>query len=391
MKKVFVKAFAFALCLVFAVSCFAGCGKKSESELIIGASGPLTGAASLYGVAVNNAAQLAVDEINAAGGLKNGVKLKLEMLDDAHDKEKAASNYASLVDKGMQVSLGCVTTDPCLEFASYAKEDNVFFLTPSATGDDVTKYDNAFQMCFSDSSQGTAAAKYVKDEVLSKGIKVGVLYLSDDPYSKGIFDTFKEAFTSDELKGMTVQTFTKDSQSDLSPQAQKFANDGCTFIFMPTYTEAAANFLTAAKDVLDPKAIVYGCDGFDGIDNVEGFDIASVPQEVSYLSHFNSASTEGLSGEFVKKYSEKYGTNTLNQFGASAYDCVYALVKALNEEIDAGKTIDGSTAASELCELLKARFTGGFTYTGVTGENVTWNKDGRVNKSAVKYIVKEAN
>lgn len=390
MKKVLLKVLVFALAAVLTLSCFASCGKSGGDELIIGLSGPLTGGAALYGVAVNNSVEMAVEEINAAGGLKNGVKLKAIMLDDAHDKEKAAANYASLVDQGMQVSLGCVTTAPCLEFANYAKEDNVFFITPSATGDDVTKYDNAFQMCFSDSSQGTAAAKYVKEEVLSKGVKVGVLYLADDPYSKGIFDTFSAAFSSSELSQMTIQSFTSDSQSDLSPQAQKFANDGCTFIFMPTYTEAAANFLTAAKNVLDPKAVVYGCDGFDGIDNVEGFDIASVPQEVSYLSHFNSASKEGLSGEFVRKYTEKYGIDTLSQFGAGAYDCVYALVDALNEEIDAGKTIDGNTSASELCELLKAKFSGGFTFTGVTGHDMTWNKDGRVNKDAVKYIVKAA-
>ncbi len=391
MKKSLVKVLALVLSLTVAVSCFAGCNNSSNGdELIIGLSGPLTGGAAVYGTAVENSVEMAVEEINAAGGLKNGVKLKVIMLDDAHDKEKATANYASLLDMGMQVSLGCVTSDPCLEFANYAKEDNVFFITPSATTDGVTKYDNAFQMCFSDSSQGTAAAKYVKEEILSKGIKVGVLYLSDDPYSKGIYDTFAAEFSASELASMTVQKFTKDTQSDLNPQAQTFANAGCTFIFMPTYSEAAKNFLTAAKGVLDPKAVVYGCDGFDGIDTLEGFDIASVPQEISYLSHFNSASTEGLSGEFVKKYTEKYGKDTLSQFGASAYDCVYALVAALNEEIDAGNVVDGTVSASDLCEMLKKRFTNGFTFTGATGENMTWGTNGRVNKSAVKYIVKAA-
>lgn len=391
MKKLFVKVVVLVLSLSVVVSMFSGCsGGGNANELTIGLSGPLTGGAAMYGIAVENSVNLAVEEINAAGGLKNGVKLKVIMLDDQHNKEQATANYAALLDKGMQVSLGCVTTDPCLEFANYAESDNVFFITASATSDALVNYKNAFQMCFNDSVQGTLAAKYVKEEVLPKGVKIGVLYCTDNSYSKGIYETFAAEFSESEISAMTVLSFTTDTQVDLNSQAQSFAKDGCTFIFMPTYSEAAKNFLTAAKDVLDPKAVVYGCDGFDGIDSLEGFDIASVPQEVSYLSHFNSASTDGLSGEFVKKYTEKYGVDTLSQFGASAYDCVYALVKALNEEIDAGKTVDGTVSASDLCEMLKAKFTNGFTFTGVTGENMTWNANGRVNKNAVKYIVKNA-
>ncbi len=390
MKKCFVKVVVAVLSLAVVLSMFSGCNNKSSDELVIGLSGPLTGGAAVYGIAVENSVNMAVEEINAAGGLKNGVKLKAIMLDDKHDKEQATSNYAALLDRGMQVSLGCVTTDPCLEFANYAQADNVFFITPSATSDSLAKYDNAFQMCFNDGSQGTVAAKYVKSSVLSQGVKIGVLYCSDNSYSKGIYETFAAEFSASELANMTIQSYTSDNQTDFNSQAQLFAKEGCTFIFMPTYNEAAKNFLTAAKGVIDPKAVVYGCDGFDGIDSLVGFDIASVPQEISYLSHFNSTSTEGLSGEFVKKYTEKYGVDTLSQFGASAYDCVYAIVAALNEEIDAGKTVDGTVPQGELCEMLKARFTSGFKFTGVTGENMTWNKDGRVNKDAVKYIVKNA-
>ena len=188
MKKMF-KVFAVVLCLAMAFSCLCltGCKKKNDAY-VIGLSGPLTGGASVYGKAVANAAQLAVDEINEAGGL-NGVPFKLIAMDDKHDATMVSTNYASLMEQGMQVSLGCVTTNPCLEFAKLSKEDNVFFLTPSASGDKIPEFDNGFQMCFADGNQGAVAAKYVNGLGLSS---IGIFYKADDPYSDGIYKQFKE-------------------------------------------------------------------------------------------------------------------------------------------------------------------------------------------------------
>ena len=136
-----IKIMAVALSLVFCLSAFAGCGgavnyAENNTEYVIGVSGPLTGGAAMYGIAVKNAAQMAVDEINAAGGL-NGVKFKLVAMDDMHDAAKISTNYSSLYEGGMQVSLGTVTTAPGLEFKNLSADDNVFFLTPSASGDDI--------------------------------------------------------------------------------------------------------------------------------------------------------------------------------------------------------------------------------------------------------------
>ena len=140
------------------------------------------------------------------------------------------------------------------------------------------------------------------------------------------------------------------------------------------------------------NAIYYGCDGFDGIDSADGFDINSIPQKVTMLSHFNSKATEGKAAEFIKKYTEKFGKDTLNQFGASAYDCIYALYGAMKKAIDGGKEIPVTISASDMCEILKGQFAGGYTYeNGVTGDKITWDKNGYVAKSAIQYVIKEAN
>lgn len=383
------KILSVIMVLVLCLACFAGCsGGKSytadNTEYVIGVSGPLTGSTAVYGTAVQNAAQMAIDEINAAGGL-NGIKFKLIATDDTNDATKVSTNYSSMLESGMQVSLGTVTTTPGLEYSNLSAEDNVFFLTPSASGDNIPKNSNGFQMCFADGNQGVVAAKFVNENCA--GQTIGIFYKSDDPYSNGIYKQFKENLSSD-IK--TVETvFTDTNDKDFSTQISTLKN--CTFIFMPIYYTPASVFMTQAKDQLAPETVYYGCDGFDGIEVAEGFDINLIPQEVTMLSHFNSKATDGAAAEFIAKYTEKYGEDTLNQFGASAYDCIYAIYNAMKAAIDMGVEIPVTISASELCEILKAQFNGSFSYSGVTGSNITWDSNGYVNKDAVKYVIKEAN
>lgn len=391
MKKLLAMMTVATLCF----TSLAGCGSKSDGdgkkgytakneEFVIGVSGPLTGGAAVYGTAVANSAQMAVDEINEAGGL-NGIKFKVVATDDTNDATKVSTNYSKMLEDGMQVSLGTVTTQPGLEFKDLSADDNVFFLTPSASGNDIPKNDNGFQMCFADGNQGAVAADYVNENY--KGKTIGVFYKSDEPYSKGIFDQFKQNLDSS-IK--TVETvFTDANATDFSAQISQLKD--CNFIFMPIYYTPASLFMTQAKDQIAKDAVYYGCDGFDGIESAEGFDINTIPQEVTMLSHFNSKATEGAAADFIKKYTEKYGKETLNQFGASAYDCVYAIYNAMKAAIDDGKEIPVTISASDLCEILKEEFTGGFTYSGVTGDDITWESNGYVKKGAVKYVIKEAN
>jgi len=384
------KAFAVILALVFCLSAFAACSgpvnyAENNTEFVIGVSGPLTGGAAMYGIAVANAAQMAVDEINAAGGL-NGVKFKLVAMDDKHDATLISTNYSALYEGGMQVSLGTVTTAPGLEFKNLSADDNVFFLTPSASGDDIPTNPNGYQMCFADGNQGKVAAEFVNANY--KGQTIGAFYKSDEAYSKGIYDQFKANL--DASVTVVETNFTDANTSDFSTQIDTLKN--CGFIFMPTYYTPASLFMTQAKDILAADAVYYGCDGFDGIDNIDGFDITTIPQKVTMLSHFNSKATDGMAKEFIDKYVARFGADTLNQFGASAYDCVYAIYGAMKKAVDEGKDIPVTISASDLCEILKEQFNGGYTLAkGVTGENIKWETTGYVNKGAIQYVIKEAN
>lgn len=399
-----IKILSLLLALIMCLGMFAGCGDIEDIEdagnedctgvsskyteknttYKIGVSGPLTGGAAPYGVAVKNSAQMAVDEINAAGGL-NGVKFELVVMDDKHDATLIPTNYAALYEGGMQVSLGTVTTAPGLEFKTLSKEDNVFFLTPSASGDKIPEFDNGYQMCFADGNQGKVAADFVNDNYSGKTI--GVFFKSDDPYSKGIYDQFKANI--DASVTVTETSFTESTKTDFSSQIDTLKN--CEFIFMPIYSEPASLFMTQAKDILLADAVYFGCDGFDGIDHLEGFEISKIPQKVTMLSHFNSKATEGKAKEFIDKYVDKYGIDTLNQFGASAYDCVYAIYGAMKAAIDSGKEIPVTISASALCDILKEQFNGGYTFAdGATGQNIKWAANGYVEKGAIQYVIKDA-
>ncbi len=393
MKKTIIKILAMCMCLCMVAGMLAACGSKKDDAIVIGVTGPLTGGASIYGIAVKNSAQLAVDEINEAGGL-NGVKFKLDMRDDEHKPENVANLYTGLVEDGMQVSLGTVTTKPGLEFKSLSKEDNVFFLTPSATGDAIPEFSNGYQMCFADSNQGTAAAKFFNETY--KGKSVGIFFKSDDEYSTGITKNFKAALDSSfEL----VEASFLGEASTFDSQIQTLKD--CEVVFMPIYYTPASQFMTQANNISNSIETYYGCDGFDGIDAIDGFDISTVPQEVSMLSHFNSTATEGPAADFIKKYNDKYdeAKEPLNQFGAAAYDCVYAIYEALKVAVENGKEVDGSTSAEDMCEILKEVFNSDtFVFRGITGKCdgdeksfISWSEDGTVVKEAIKYIVKEKN
>ena len=378
---------ALVLC-VSMVSVLASCDQnyaKDNTEYVIGVSGPLTGGAAMYGEAVKNSAELAINEINAAGGL-NGVKFKLIATDDMHDATKVSTNYSSMLEAGMQVSLGTVTTAPGLEFKNLAKDDNVFFLTPSASGDKIPEFANGYQMCFADGNQGKVAAEFVNANF--KGQTIGAFYKADESYSKGIFDQFKENL--DSSVKVVETSFTDANATDFAAQIDTLKS--CKFIFMPTYYTPASIFMKQAKDIIDADAVYYGCDGFDGIDNIDGFNINEIPQAVTMLSHFNSKATEGKAKEYIDKYKAAYPGAPLNQFGASAYDCVYAIYGAMKAAIDSGKEIPANISASDLCEILKEQFNGGYTYkNGATGDSIKWESTGYVNKAAIQYIIKEAN
>jgi len=406
MKKTIAKVLCLVLAFALMVPCFASCGgtetnyAENNTKVKIGLSGPLTGGAAVYGIAVKNSAELAVKEINQISMQELGFQFEIVMTDDRHDPTTIAANYASLYEGGMQISLGTVTTKPGLEFKDYSNENNVFVLTPSATGDLIPEYGNTFQMCFADSNQGAVSASVFNETY--EGKKIGVFFKSDDEYSVGIKDQFKANLSASLKAGLVEASFQAD-EKDFATQVNTLKN--CDVIFLPIYVEPAAQFMTACQQNAEVKASVfYGCDGLDGIDGaVENFDLASIDAKVSYLTHFTTGAAEGTAAaDFIAKYNAEYDevAEPLNQFGASAYDCVYAIYEALKVAKAQGKTFDTTTSPSAYCEILKEVFNSSdFVFHGVTGapadgrtdgkSNIQWDDNGCVEKEPLEYVAKE--
>ena len=387
MKKNWTKFLVVALSvmMVFAMtacgggSSDGGSAEGGENVLHLGGTGPLTGPAALYGNAVNNGAKLAVDEINAAN--PDGVQLVWDMQDDEHDAEKAVNAYNKLVDDGMQIMIGSVTTAPCTAVAAEAAANRTFALTPSASGPAVTEgNDNVFQLCFSDPNQGIASADYIKENYADK--TVGVIYNNADNYSSGIFDKFKSEYESDGKTLAAVEAFSDDANADFTAQLNSMKNAGVDLIFLPIYYTPASNIMTqAAKMGYAPT--YFGVDGMDGILDLEGFD-TNLAEGVLLLTPFTPYSDDAKVQEFVKAYEDAYGETPI-QFAADAYDCVYTIYDAFQKT---GLSADASM--DEICEALIGVFTGGdFTSSGLTAESMSWNAAGEVDKTPKVCVIED--
>lgn len=335
----------------------------------IGATGPITGGAAIYGNAVKNGIQIAVDEINEAGGI-GGYQIDYNFQDDEHDAEKAVNAYNNLKDWGMQVLIGTTTSAPCIAVVEKTHADNMFQITPSGTAVECVQYDNAYRMCFSDPTQGTESAKYIGENGMAQ--KVAVIYDSSDVYSTGIYEAFAAEAENQPFDIVSVEAFTADAKTDFSVQVQKSKDAGADLLFMPFYyTEASLVLAECNKQGYEPT--FFGCDGMDGILGVENFDTA-LAEGLTFLAPFVAKSEDEQVQSFVSKYEEAYG-ETPNQFAADAYDCVY-VVKAAIEA--AGATPDMSV--SDLCDAMKEAMAS-VSYSGITGKDITWGEDGEPNKA----------
>ena len=346
----------------------------SGTAFKIGGTGPLTGAAAIYGNACKNGAQIAVDEINAEGG---DIQFELNYQDDEHDAEKAVNAYNTLKDWGMQLSLGSVTSKPCEATAAENYSDRIFALTPSASTVAVTAdKDNVFQMCFVDPNQGTASAQYIAEQKL--GTKIAVIWKNDDVYSTGIHDKFVAEAKTKGLQVVSDNTFTDASANDFSVQLNDAKSKGADLVFLPMYYQPASLILTQANAMgYAPK--FFGVDGMDGILTMEGFD-PSLAEGLMLLTPFSATVPETQS--FVEAYTAANDGVTPNQFAADAYDGVYIVKEALEK---AGCTADMSSA--DICEALVAQMTQ-ISYSGLTGKDMTWNAEGQVSKAPTAYVIK---
>lgn len=375
------------LVAAMAVTALTGCGsnsgsssKKDADKYYIGGIGPTTGATAIYGTAVKNGAQIAVDEINAAGGI-NGKQIEYRFEDDQNDAEKAVNAYNTLKDWGMQMLVGTTTTAPCIAVAGKTASDNLFQITPSASAPSVLSSGNGniFQVCFTDPNQGIASAQYIAENKLAK--KIGIIYDSSDVYSSGIEEKFEAEAKDKGLQIVSKAAFTADSKTDFGTQLQKAKDAGADLLFLPIYYQEASIILKQA-DTMGYKPKFFGVDGMDGILTVENFD-TKLAEDVMLLTPFAADAKDKTVQNFVKTYKEKY-KDTPNQFAADSYDAVYALKAAIEES---KATTDMS--ASDMCDELKGAMTK-IKMQGLTGgkDGLTWNESGEVTKSPKAVIIK---
>ena len=332
-----------------------GSGESADTAAIkIGGIGPTSGPAAIYGQATQHGAEIAVEEINALGG----IQFELNWQDDEHDPEKSVNAYNTLKDWGMQVLVGTTTTGPSVAVSAETNADRIFELTPSASSvdviggqtDGIPRKDNVFQMCFTDPNQGIASAQYISEQGL--GSKIAVIYNNGDAYSTGIYNKFAAEAENVGLEIVSVTTFTDDTANDFSVQLNDAKNAGADLVFLPIYYTPASLILAQANDMgYAPK--FFGVDGMDGILTMDGFD-TTLAEGVMLLTPFN----------------------------ADAYDCVYAIYEAAQAT---GITADLS--AAEICDKLIEAFNGDFTFDGITGTGVTWSENGEVSKDPKGMII----
>lgn len=388
MKK---KFFAMTMAAMMMATAFTGCGGSSDAAtdgadgadgadatatLAIGGSGPLTGDYATYGNSVKNGAQIAVDEINAAGGV-NGVMLELLFEDDQADPEMAVNGYGKMMDDGMDVSLGGTTSGASIAVSEESQQDGLLVLTPSGSQVECVAYDNSFRVCFNDPAQGTYSAKYIGENALAE--KVAIFYEKSNDYSVGITQTFEEEAANQPFEIVEKQAFTNQSNTDFSVQLQAIKASGADLLFMPIYAQEAAYVLTQA-DKVGLDVLFFGVDGLDGVIEKIGEENVALTEGVMLLTAFASDSPAENVQSFVAEYKARHNM-TPDQFAADAYDAVYAIKAAFEETGMASPDEDGFNEA--MIEAMTK-----ITVDGVTGE-MTWSADGEPNKTAQAVVIKD--
>lgn len=364
MKRSIKKFASIALVGAMMIASFAGCAKKESSDtkstFLIGGSGPLTGDYASYGISVRNAAQIAIDEINAAGGV-NGTTFELKFLDDEAGAQQAISAYNKLMDDGVDAILGTVTSGSCEAIAPLTNEDGILQITPSASSDKSIQFDNQFRICFTDPFQGAEVAKYAVDKAGYKNI--AIIYNVGDTYSIGITESFKKEVTA---KGATIvaEESYASGDVDFNTQLTKIQSTNPDVIFIPGYYQEIASITNQAaqKGMTTPY---LGVDGWDGVLNV--LKDTSVVEGATFTTPFVANDPDEAVQKFVKAYEKAYNA-TPDQFAADAYDGVYCIKAAIEK---AGST-DNDALIKAMHEIKVDGLTGTMTFT----------EDGEANKEA---------
>ena len=342
MKKKNMLSMMLAGCLALSLT---ACGGSSESgaasdnsgasgdsgTITLGMIGPLTGSVAVYGTHIENGVKLAIEEINAAGGvtLSDGAhQLAVEVKDDQGDSTECVNAMNALISDGIQLVVGSATSGCTSAITSIANSEGVVMITPSGTADSLTTaMDYVFRTCFRDSFQGELAAQYALDEGYTK---VGVVYCSADTYSAGLRDAFIAACQDKGLDVVAEESVATMTEVDYTNQFNKMVSAGAELVFTPFYYDVMGPYLVSQARSAGFTGVLLGGDGVDSTETTipAGADL-SVYNDVYFVNHYSTElATSDVSKNFVESYEAKYG-DTPNNFDALAYDAVYVYKAAM--------------------------------------------------------------
>lgn len=352
-------------------SLLTGCGNSASTDgntFLIGGIGPLTGAAASYGISVKQGAEIAIKEINDAGGVKAGdttYTFAMQFEDDEATEDKAIQAYNTLMDQNINAVLGTVTSSPCIAIADATAEDGILQITPSGSAQDCTKNPNAFRICFTDPLQGVTMADYAVNELGYK--KIAVIFNNADAYSTGIKDAFEAQVAANGGEVVASESFVTDDV-DFNTQLTTIKGTDAEVIFVPAYYNDATYITKQAKE-LGMSLPFLGSDGWDGV--LGTVTDPSTVEGAVFLSPFFAADENEAVKSFVTAYEAAYGA-TPDQFAADAYDAVYCFKAA----IEAAGSIESADLIAAMTEI---------SVDGLTGEAMSFTVDGEPNKGA-KFI-----
>ncbi len=347
----------------------AGCGNTSGGsgdEIVIGGLAPLTGSVAQYGVAVDNAVKMAVDDINAKGGLL-GKRIKYISYDEKGDPTEATNAYTRLVDQDKIVALiGDVTSAPCEAVAQQAARDKLPMITPSGTSEAITTYgENVFRACFIDPYQGQLMASYASKKLNAK--TAAILFDNGDPYSSGIADAFEAAAKA---LGMTITNKEgyASKSTDFNSQLTKIKAGNPDVLLLPVYYNDVVLIAKQAKDQ-GLTATLLGADGWDGVAAQLDAASADVVKNAYFCSQYSASSSDPALQNFLKTYKEKYNEEP-NMFAVLGYDAMQIMAAAIEKA--------GTTDSAAVIKALRET-----NYKGLTGTTTFDDKRNPVREAII--------
>ncbi len=350
MKNFAKKALVVLFVVMIAGMMFTGCSKKTSDTIKIGGIFPLSGSVAVYGTECRNGVELAINEINAAGGI-NGKMLELVAEDDEGSPEKSVNAYKKLVTKDKcSIIIGSLTSGCTAAISSLAQAQKVLLLAPAATQTDITDAgDYVFRACFIDPFQGTVGGKFALEDLGAKN--AAVLYDVQTDYSIGLYENFKVVFEQGGGKVVAEESYST-GDKDFNAQLTKIKTTNPDVVYLPDYYGTVA-LIAKQLRAQGINAPIVGADGWDGIIDNAGDEVLNG----FYSNHYAADSTDGKVVTFVNSYKAKYGSTPVS-FAALGYDCVYLLKDAMG----AAKSADSTTLKDQLMKTNGAYVTGNLTF-----------------------------